>query len=240
MSRAITSNSRRLHYEPAFFLAAYLLYIGARWVFAGDPAVARDHAAWIVELERSLGVAVEATVQRALDAPAVAWLLSTIYLAAQLVVLPGVLFALHRWARPVYRRLRTTVIATWMIAVPIHGLLPVAPPRLTDLGIADTVSTHLVPLSGHSTIFYNAYAAVPSLHVGFAFAISVALASALRPRWAKALALLWGPLVTLAVVATGNHYLFDAAAGLAVTAAGFAAGVALPRIMHPRPVLVAT
>jgi membrane-associated phospholipid phosphatase len=126
-----------------------------------------------------------------------------------------------------------------MIAVPIHGLLPVAPPRLTDLGIADTVSTHLVPLSGHSTIFYNAYAAVPSLHVGFAFAISFALAYALRPRWAKALALLWGPLVTLAVVATGNHYLFDAAAGLAVTAAGFAAGVALPRIMHPRPVLVA-
>ena len=232
MSRAITSNSRRLHYEPAFFLAAYLLYIGARWVFAGDPAVARDHAAWIVELERSLGVAVEATVQRALDAPAVAWLLSTIYLAAQLVVLPGVLFALHRWARPVYRRLRTTVIATWMIAVPIHGLLPVAPPRLTDLGIADTVSTHLVPLSGHSTIFYNAYAAVPSLHVGFAFAISFALASALRPRWAKALALLWGPLVTLAVVATGNHYLFDAAAGLAVTSAGFAAGLLLPRLVH--------
>ena len=241
MSRAITSNSRRLHYEPAFFLAAYLLYIGARWVFAGDPAVARDHAAWIVELERSLGVAVEAAVQRALDAPAVAWLLSTIYLAAQLVVLPGVLFALHRWARPVYRHLRTTVIATWMIAVPIHGLLPVAPPRLTDLGITDTVSAHLVPLSGHSTIFYNAYAAVPSLHVGFAFAISVALASALRPRWAKVLALLWGPLVTLAVVATGNHFVFDAFAGLAVTAAGFAAGNLLPRVAHhwssPRPAL---
>ena len=46
--------------------------------------------------------------------------------------------------------------------------------------------------------------------------------------------------MTLAVVATGNHYLFDAAAGLAVTAAGFAAGVALPRLVHPRPVLVAT
>jgi len=56
--------------------------------------------------------------------------------------------------------------------------------------------------------------------------------SALRPRWAKALALLWGPLVTLAVVATGNHYLFDAAAGLAVTLAGFAAGLLLPRLAH--------
>ena len=91
MSRALTSTFRRLHPELAFFLAAYLLYIGARWVFAGDPAVARDHAAWIVGLERSLGVAVEAGVQRALDAPAVAWLLSAVYMAAQLVVLPGAL-----------------------------------------------------------------------------------------------------------------------------------------------------
>ena len=244
MFSSLTSIFRRLHPELVFFLAAYLLYIGARWVFAGDPAAARDHAVWIVELERSLGVAVEANVQRALDAPTVAWVLSNVYLAAQLVVLPGVLFALHRWARPVYLRLRTTVIATWMIAVPIHGLWPVAPPRLGGFGLTDTVSTHLVPLSGHSTIFYNAYAAVPSLHVGFAFAISIALATALRPRWAKALALLWGPLVTLAVVATGNHFVFDAAAGLAVTAAGFSAGVLLPRVAHrwaqPRHVLATT
>jgi hypothetical protein len=89
---------------------------------------------------------------------------------------------LHRWAHPIYTRLRATVLATWMLAVPIHGLWPVAPPRLSDIGIADTVSTQLVSLSGHSTIFYNAFAAVPSLHVGFAFAISIALAFAL-PRW---------------------------------------------------------
>jgi hypothetical protein len=30
--------------------------------------------------------------------------------------------------------------------------------------------------------------------------------------------------VTLSVLATGNHYVFDVAAGLLVTAAGFAAG----------------
>ena len=106
-------------------------------------------------------MAVEGSVQRALDAPAVSWLLSNVYMAAQLVVLPGSLFALYRWARPVYRRLRATVLATWMIAVPIHGLWPVAPPRLAGIGIADTVSDQLVSLSGHSTIFYNAFAAVP-------------------------------------------------------------------------------
>jgi hypothetical protein len=236
---------RRPHPELLFFLAAYLLYIGARWVFAGDPGAARSHAMWIVSLERSLHVEIEGSVQQALSGDVASWLLSNVYMAAQLIVLPGSLFALYRWARPVYRRLRATVLATWMIAVPIHGLWPVAPPRLANIGIADTVTDQLVSLSGHSTIFYNAFAAVPSLHVGFAFAISIALATALPQRWAKALVLLWGPLVTLAVVATGNHFVFDAAAGLVVTSAGFVLGTALPRIARhwqspQRRVLVAT
>jgi hypothetical protein len=230
MNRLVTSTLRRVHPELLFFVGAYLLYVGARWVFAGDPSTARDHALWIVSLERSLHVEIEESVQHALDGPTVSWLLSNVYMAAQLVVLPGSLLALYRWARPVYRRLRATVLATWMIAVPIHGLWPVAPPRLAGIGIADTVSDQLVSLSGHSTIFYNAFAAVPSLHVGFAFAISIALASAVRWRWAKPLVLLWGPLVFLAVVATGNHFLFDGAVGLVVTAAGFAVGTLLPRV----------
>jgi membrane-associated phospholipid phosphatase len=81
-----------------------------------------------------------------------------------------------------------------------------------------------VELTGRSTIFYNELAAVPSLHVGFAVAVGLALARVVEPRWAKGLALLWGPLVSLSVVATGNHYLFDIGAGLAVTALGFAVG----------------
>jgi membrane-associated phospholipid phosphatase len=35
---------------------------------------------------------------------------------------------------------------------------------------------------------------------------------------------LLGPLVSLSVVATGNHYIFDIVAGLLVTAVGFAVG----------------
>jgi membrane-associated phospholipid phosphatase len=133
----------------------------------------------------------------------------------------------------VYRRLRTTVIATWLIAVPVFALFPVAPPRLAGIGIADTVSGQAaVALTGHSTVFYNPYAAVPSLHVGFAFAIGIAAAAALRAPWARTLALLWGPLVTLSVLATGNHYVFDVAAGLLVTGLGFWAGRLTNRHRH--------
>lgn len=211
--------------ELLLFACAYVVYNLSRWLFAGDLGQAREHAHWIAGLERGAGLAWEGSVQRALDSGAASWLLSNVYLAAQFVVVPGALIWLYRRSAPLYRGLRNTMIATWLLAVPVFAGFPVAPPRLAGVGIADTVSEHAgVALTGRSTIFYNQLAAVPSLHVGFAAAVGVALALALRRRWAKALALLWAPLVALAVVATGNHFEFDIAAGLAVTGAGFLAG----------------
>jgi membrane-associated phospholipid phosphatase len=216
--------------ELLLFGAAYLVYTAARWVFVGDLGEAREHARWIFELERDAGIAIEASVQRALDSGVATWLLSHLYLAAQLVVVPGALVWLYRGSPAVYRELRNTVVATWLIAVPVFALFPVAPPRLADIGLVDTVSQQAgVELTGRSTIFYNPLAAVPSLHVGFAFAVGIALAATLRSRSAKTAALLWGPAVSLSVVATGNHYVFDLAAGLLVTAAGFAVGSAVSR-----------
>jgi hypothetical protein len=218
------------------FLAAYGVYNLARWIFVGDPATAARHAHWILHLERRLGVAIEASVQHAFDWGVPIWILSNVYLAAQLVVPPAALVWLYRRSRPVYRRLRDTVLATWLIAIPIYALFPVAPPRLAEPGMVDTVSDQVgVALSGRSTLFYNPLAAVPSLHVGFAVAIGVALFVVARSPWAKALALLWGPTVALAVVATGNHYLFDIATGLVVTGAGFAFAWVIGRRRPPYP-----
>jgi hypothetical protein len=72
-----------------------------------------------------------------------------------------------------------------------------------------------------TTAFYNPLAAVPSLHVGFAFAVGIALAAASRHRWSRVLWLAWGPLVTLTVIATGNHFVFDVIAGVCATALGY-------------------
>jgi membrane-associated phospholipid phosphatase len=221
--------------ELSLFLAAYLLYDGARWIFAGHLPVARAHAHHIASVERALHIAIEGSVQRALDVGAASWLLSNVYLVAQLAVLPAALIWLYRRSRPVYRQLRNTVVATWLIATPIFALYPVAPPRLAGIGIKDTVSHQAgVALTGHSTIFYNPYAAVPSLHVGFAFAIGLAIAAVVTNRGAKALALCWGPLVMLAVVATGNHYLLDGAAGLLVAALAYALTERAPRLRVSR------
>jgi membrane-associated phospholipid phosphatase len=217
------------------FAAAYGVYNVARWIFVGDLSTATLHADWIIHLEQAMGVAVEASVQRTFDHDVPMWLLSNVYLAAQLVVPPAAFIWLYRRSPRVYRVLRDTVLATWLIAIPIYALFPVAPPRLAEPGVIDAVSRQAaVALTGRSTIFYNPLAAVPSLHVGFAAAISIALAASLRSRWAKALALLWAPTVALAVVATGNHYIFDVAAGLLVTVAGFAAARLADRLRRSR------
>jgi len=216
--------------EVAVFGAIYVVYNAARWAWAGHLSVARAHARQVLTVERFLHIAAEGPVRRALGVGVPGLVLSNIYLVAQGIVLPAVLVWLYRHSPRIYRQLRGTVVVTWLIATPMFALYPVAPPRLAGIGAKDVVSQHaVVKLTGASTLFYNPYAAVPSLHVGLAFAIGIALAAALRRRWTRALALLWGPLVTLAVIATGNHYFFDAATGLIVVCAAFATTRAMDR-----------
>src|SRR4051812_13917552 len=222
--------------QVALFLLAYLVYSGARYFTIGDLGDATVNAHWIVRLEDHLSVGVEGTVQTALTGSIVLWALNHVYLAAQLIVLPGALWFLHRRSPGVYVRLRNTVLATWLLSVPIYGLFPVAPPRLAHIGITDTITsqTSMSMTSNFSTSFFNELAAVPSLHVGFAVAVGFALFAAIRNplRW---IALLWGPVVMLAVVATGNHFVFDAAAGLVASAGGYALGMMAARIRIRRP-----
>ena len=208
----------------------------SRYISVGDITTATDHAEWIVHLQQSIGVNVEASVQSALHGTVAIWILNNLYLAAQVVVVPGALIWLYRHDHALYVRLRNTVLATWLIAMPIYAMFPVAPPRLADIGLIDTITQNGgVRLdSALTTSFYNPLAAVPSLHAGFALAVGVALAAAANRRWLKLLALSWAPIIGLAVVATGNHFLFDIAAGVAVTVAGYVVGNAVDRKLAGR------
>jgi PAP2 superfamily protein len=92
--------------------------------------------------ERALGLNVEGALQQAfLDTP---WLtaLDWVHLAAQSAALAAGIIFVYRARRSAYRVLRTTLLATWVLALPVYALFPTAPPRLAGLGLADSVSAH--------------------------------------------------------------------------------------------------
>jgi hypothetical protein len=230
--------SPRARAQIGLFLLAYIVYTAARFVTIGDEVSAVDNAHWIVNLQNSLHIGVEASVQGAFDGSWLMWVFNRLYLLAQLGVIPAALIFLYNRSWQLYATLRNTILATWLLSVPVYGLFPVAPPRLAEIGVVDTISTQtgMNMSSNFSTSFYNEFAAVPSLHVGFAVAVGLALFAALRNPALRFLALLWGPLIALVVVATGNHFVFDAVAGIVAAVLGYGLGAMAARIRIRRPV----
>jgi hypothetical protein len=81
-----------------------------------------------------------------------------------------------------------------------------------------------------TTALYNPIAAVPSLHAGFALAVGVAVFLWAKSVWLRALAASWPLAIGLAVVATGNHFVLDIAAGILATLAGLALSLGVERV----------
>ncbi len=221
--------------EALIFLTAYLIYELARTLGTGSRSEAVANAHRVLGLERWAGLDLEGSVQGALAGTPWMVLLDWVYLAAQTVAMAGALVFAYRRSQSVYRALRTTLIGAWAVALPVYAFFPTAPPRLAGIGIADSVSTQTpFSLDASSTaVFFNPYAAVPSLHAAFAVALGTGVALCARTTPLRIAAALWGPLVTLAVLATGNHFVVDVAAGLVVTLVGFASACLSTRLGRP-------
>lgn len=212
-----------LRAEAIAVLVLYGLYELARGLVVGDPAEAERHAHRLVALEQSLHLFVEANLQRAAHAlPGLTSLLDVAYLTLHLAVTAAVLLWLHRRHAAAFPFVRTTLLLASGLALVGFLAYPTAPPRLAGVGIVDTVSSGRVDLNrGLISSVYNPYAAVPSMHVGYALIVATSLLRHGRHLLVRALGALYPPFVLLVIVATGNHFFFDAAAGALV--AGLAA-----------------
>ena len=210
--------------EAILLLCLYLAGELARGVARGASSSAEGHARAVVRLERRLHVFDEATIQHtARHVAGLPTLLGYAYASLHLAGTTAVLVWVYRRRRSEYARLRNTLMLASGLAVAGYALFPTAPPRLAGIGITDTVSDS-TPVNLHSAIvssLYNPYAAVPSVHIVFAVIVGVTVARlASRPLW-RAAGALYPAFVLFVIVATGNHFFFDAAAGAVV------AGIAL-------------
>jgi hypothetical protein len=226
--------------ELAGLVGLYGLYEVVRGVGESSLDAAQAHTRDIVSLERDLGVFVERAVQRWVERiPALPPLLGVAYIALHVGATALMVAWVHRRHRERFAFVRTTLVVATALSLVIYALYPAAPPRLAGLGFADTV-TRSAKLNLSSDLLgslYNPFAAVPSLHFGYALLVGAVVAWLARPRWARIAGAAYPAVMLFVIVATGNHFLLDAAAGGLVTVAGALVAARLVASQRPRACL---
>jgi hypothetical protein len=149
--------------------------------------------------------------------------LGLLYMLLHFVGTTATLVWVYRWHRERFAIVRTTLVTSTAFALVGYIVFPAAPPRLADLGFSDTVSssTGLNLSSDLLGALYNPFAAVPSLHFGYALIVGVAISAFATRRWVRVAGALYPVVMLLVIVATGNHFFIDAAAGGLVVVLGW-------------------
>ncbi|ARP70378.1 inositol phosphorylceramide synthase [Streptomyces pluripotens] len=226
--------------ELPLILLVYGCYSIGRILVRGDISSAVDHGLAILHVEQALHLNAEHPLNRLftreawLGIPADFWYASLHYL-----ITPALLVWLFRSGAERYRAARTWLMTSTFIGLIGFTLLPTCPPRLLSAGqgFVDTMAQYSsygwwgadasAPRGmGGMT---NQYAAMPSLHVGWALWCGVVVWRYGGTRLAKVFGVGY-PLVTaLVVMGTANHYFLDTVAGVAVMGLGL---LLAPRVMR--------
>jgi PAP2 superfamily len=230
MVRSWLSRSHSGARELAGLAVLYGIYEVIRGAGGEDVQTALRNTADLVALEQAAGIYVERGVQDAFEAiPFAPALLGLAYVVLHFVGTAVALVWVHRRHPDRFPLVRTTFVAATALALVGYVLYPAAPPRLSDLGFSDTVtsSTGLDLSSDLLGALYNPFAAVPSLHFGYALIVGVVLAVVASGRIWKIAGAVYPAAMLLIIVATGNHFIVDAALGGLVVVAGWLVARAL-------------
>ena len=217
--------------EVALVAAAIGAYFAIRNITAGDPVDAFANSNTLVDFESWLGVRWEETVQSSIVGSDVFTALANwVYIWGHWPVILTTAVALYLWRRDRYYTLRNALFISGAIGFFFFALMPVAPPRLAEVGLVDTVSDHSNAYRAlQPPGLTNQYAAFPSLHVGWNMAVGIVLFMTTTHLIVRAFALLSPLAMAFAVVATANHYVIDVTAGGGVVLVGFAGALLIER-----------
>jgi membrane-associated phospholipid phosphatase len=205
--------------EIAVGLGAYAAYLLVRhrvWNDGGRLKAQRN-AERVLAFEQRIHINRESAVQQWTSRiPRLVDVFNAGYAAGNVGLTVGWLIRLHHRGDTRYRRERNAALVAFVGSLPVFALLPTAPPRTMD-GFIDTLATRGLRLDHPLLVrFYNPIAAMPSQHVAFAVVTGLGLAGRSRSPRRRALWRAYPLGVALAVVATGNHFASDVAAGAAL------------------------
>jgi PAP2 superfamily len=232
MDREMTRHAlRNVAWEAALVLPAVAAYFAIRNVTAGGAGAAFENADRIVRAERLLGILREESVQAALlGNDTIITFANWVYIWGHWPVILATGVALFLWRRDRYRLLRNAMFVSGAIGFLFFAFFPVAPPRLLDLGLVDTVTRES---SSYRALqppgLTNQYAAFPSLHAGWNVLVGIVLFGTTAHIAVRTFAILSPLAMMFAVVATANHFVLDVAGGIAVVLVGLAAAIFIER-----------
>lgn len=192
----------------------FLLYKFGRLLANGHTAEAFHNAHEVWGWERALGLPGEGSVQSALlHGDTLIHLANVYYATVHFPATAAFLVWLYLRGPAHYVWARRVLAALTAAALLLHLAFPLAPPRMLEIAcLVDTGQVYgptVYSAAPATDSMANQFAAMPSLHFGWALMVAIGLIAATRTRWRW----LWllHPLVTLVViVGTANHYWLDA------------------------------
>jgi membrane-associated phospholipid phosphatase len=222
--------------ELELVLAGLLVYFGVRAATTNQAALAEAHARSLMRLEHTLGIARESDLQELiLDHHSLVTVANWVYIWGHWPLIAVSAAWLFRHRPDAYRQMRTAIFASGAIGMIIFLAYPVAPPRLTGIGLTDTVTSYSHAYRAlQPPALMDRYAALPSLHFGWDLLVGLTLAR-FHPRVAvRILGALMPVAMALAVVMTANHYILDVVVGGIVAMAGLGIAIVLIRALDQR------
>lgn len=222
---------KELSITVAAYWMAYLVYLFAgRVVYPDFEATATANAWRVIELEQHIGIFWEPTLQEwalAVDTPLAGMggtvlLFNWAYILTFAPLMGAIAVTLYVTDRPAYQHYRKVFLLSYGLAIVTFISFPLAPPRMIPDHFVDTIAAF--GPSGYGTRemgrFYNAHAAMPSLHFGWTVVFGVLFFRS-PSMLAKVCGAIYPVLMLSAIVITGNHYIIDAIGGGLVILASF-------------------
>jgi hypothetical protein len=205
---------RKLLQEIVLMFGLFVLYKTVRLLARGQVAEASGNALDVIQLERRLGIFNETTFQAVvLHSRLIVRFFNTYYVSVHFVVMIVALVVLYVRHPEGYARSRRILLAMTSIAMVIYVAYPLAPPRMfAPLGFVDTGQLVGPGAYARGSVFSgvaNQFAAMPSMHFGWAVLSAWAVIAYARSRY-RYLLVLHPVLTLLAIVLTANHYWLDA------------------------------
>jgi hypothetical protein len=225
--------------EVLLIAAVYTLYDLTRYLVEGKTSIAMTHGKELLHLEKQLGVAPEHALNKLFTAHlSIGLPADYIYATLHYIVTPVVLVWMWRRHSSSYASARTVLMVATLLALVGYSLFPVAPPRLLHgFGFLDTMAqfSHYGWWSNAASAprglgaDTNQFAAMPSLHVGWAIWCGWMMVRFGRHRITKVFGVAYPLILSFDVMVTANHYLLDVLAGGAVMGVAYYATRLLAR-----------